>query len=740
MKLSLTAITGNCERDIVRFLDTFQPYFDEVVIVRAIGDQKADKTLEIARERGCVTGEYHNSPDNDWPHVDDFSAARNYAASLASGDWLAWADIDDLADGLKFARRILEGLPETMQIVKCPYVLPEQNVDQNFRERFWRNNGRCVWANALHENLATIGERDGPDGQTTQIKIIHAPREDRESSRERNLTILESVPEDKRTTGHQFYLTMEYMREKSTRAVDAATKFLAMPDAGQAERYEIFLGLAHMAEDMAQKAAIYTQAWADCPTRVEALYELASISLSCGQNDRALAYARQLMSLPYPENSAWNNRRKFYGRLRHDLYWQTLRANDRVQEANALEFNYLVQHQADISLIHATRKRPEMAAKCRRDWLIKAKHPERIEHLFVIDQDDLDSRPLTACRALGVGAGQGCVTAWNAGAANCMGQIIIQLSDDWVPPLHWDEAIRTRMDVSKEQVLAVSDGSRDDELLCIAIMTRKRLKAQGYMFHPEFTSMFSDNWFTFCAKRDGVIIDARKDLTFEHMHPVFGKGEMDETYRQSNSVENYGRGSHILRRLCEKTKVSSDVDGWCDYRKVYYSIASKLETGDTFVEVGSWQGQSIILLAQELQNLGKKVRLFCVDTFKGEVGQSEHLAVVAGNGGSIRSIFEANIKAAKVDDMIQIIEGDSAESAALFEDESLAGVYIDAAHDYESVKKDLAAWLPKVKPDGIFAGHDYPHHEVKQAVDEHAQANNYIVTPFGRVWIKNALQ
>jgi hypothetical protein len=36
-------------------------------------------------------------------------------------------------------------------------------------------------------------------------------------------------------------------------------------------------------------------------------------------------------------------------------------------------------------------------------------------------------------------------------------------------------------------------------------------------------------------------------------------------------------------------------------------------------------------------------------------------------------------------------------------------VFIDADHTYEAVKADIAAWLPKVKPDGILAGHDYKH-------------------------------
>ena len=54
IRLSLSVITGNCERYVERFLDAFQPLVDEVVMVRAIGNQKPDKTLEIAAGRGCA--------------------------------------------------------------------------------------------------------------------------------------------------------------------------------------------------------------------------------------------------------------------------------------------------------------------------------------------------------------------------------------------------------------------------------------------------------------------------------------------------------------------------------------------------------------------------------------------------------------------------------------------------------------------------------------------------------------
>lgn len=67
----------------------------------------------------------------------------------------------------------------------------------------------------------------------------------------------------------------------------------------------------------------------------------------------------------------------------------------------------------------------------------------------------------------------------------------------------------------------------------------------------------------------------------------------------------------------------------------------------------------------------------------------------------------------------------SLAAAARVPDRSLDFVYIDARHDYASVMEDLAAWFPKVRPGGIFAGHDYVDgvyrgtvFGVKRAVDE----------------------
>jgi hypothetical protein len=53
------------------------------------------------------------------------------------------------------------------------------------------------------------------------------------------------------------------------------------------------------------------------------------------------------------------------------------------------------------------------------------------------------------------------------------------------------------------------------------------------------------------------------------------------------------------------------------------------------------------------------------------------------------------------------------------ESNSLDFVYIDANHDYEHCKQDIAAWYPLVKIGGYLAGHDYDNDKgVVKAVNE----------------------
>jgi predicted O-methyltransferase YrrM len=73
---------------------------------------------------------------------------------------------------------------------------------------------------------------------------------------------------------------------------------------------------------------------------------------------------------------------------------------------------------------------------------------------------------------------------------------------------------------------------------------------------------------------------------------------------------------------------------------------------------------------------------------------------------------------------------DSILAAGDFEDGSVSLWFLDTIHTLDHTRKELAAWLPKIHPQGIMCGHDYLLPEfgglkygVKEAVDEFAEAH-----------------
>ena len=182
-------------------------------------------------------------------------------------------------------------------------------------------------------------------------------------------------------------------------------------------------------------------------------------------------------------------------------------------------------------------------------------------------------------------------------------------------------------------------------------------------------------------------------------------------------------------------KLFNDIEGYFDFPYIYTPIADQAKDGAVIVEVGSWLGKSMAFMAQRLQARGWKGRLVAIDGFTGELNQPDHAEVIAAHGGSILGAFEQNMRDCGIDDMVDVIVGDSAASADRFEDGSVDFCFIDAAHDYESVRRDICAWLPKIRPGGVIAGHDYPWPEVQRAVLEFLAPVGYQV--YGACWYRN---
>lgn len=753
--ISLCMIVGNVEDYIRRCLDSFRAIADEIVVVRAIGSAEPDKTLEICRdEYGAKVAEYKNrreiislepnqwhdfqgtepkegpdSPSN-WPHVDDFAAARQMSFDLASADYCFWCDSDD----------IFEGDPEIVRqharegkydCYMFPYRILGLGVNVP-RERLIRKSAGH-WDYPVHECFRF--DKEPIDGVTDErVVVVHQPFSNKSGSNERNLRILRALNEDTMHPGLLYHLHGELIGIGDIpEACRIAAKAIEHPDLGKAEHYELLLVMARTATDPHQREVFLHSAYAADPCRREALGVLAGNAMDLGQYERALAYAQQMRATPLPRQTEWNHRNGFHGYIGDDIYQQALRVNGAREEAEKLRVMAFEKHGGPrITLLHATRGRPQKAVLCRKVWFDMADEPDRVEHIFAFDSDDEMSDCLRRFHHIELAPGGGCVAAWNMAANLANSNVLVQLSDDWLPCANWDRLILERLgNVNKPKVLAISDGIRNDQLMCMAICTRAFILQDWFLFNPSFTGVYSDNDFSERAYSRGQVIEA-KDIRFEHQHPFANKEKWDRTYVEQNAPARFAEGLRILERIHAGTDWSS-VPGYFNFWALYTAIARQLSDGDTVAEIGVWMGRSLIFLAQTLKDMGKKVKIIAVDTFRGEVGTKEHEDIVAAHGGSIRAAFEENCKRCGVADMISIIEGDSAESAGQVADASLAFCYIDAAHDYDSVRKDIEAWTPKVMRGGVLAGHDADWHEVKRAVLERfpeAQIN-------GCIWMEN---
>jgi predicted O-methyltransferase YrrM len=620
-------------------------------------------------------------------------------------------------------------------------ISPPRNRVGLFRERIVRA-GKCQWISPVHECLVAIDPTVAlREIRLEDCEIVHAPFAEApgmatktNASSARNLRILESIPEASLTTSHRYHLFSELFgagRMKESAAAGAA--FIRLPEAGKTEKYEVLITLAAHSESPEYSRTLLHLAYGTDPSRREALVELANMACATGDIDDATAFHRASNALPFPKNAPWSTQRKFYGWLAIQIGTQIDRIKGEFTRADTIEFNHFQKHGAKISLLHATRGRPAQAAATRREWLNSAKNADAIEHIFALDAEDLDSQPLQIFRHVVVEkSNAGSVAAWNLAAAHSSGGILIQVSDDFHPPLHWDVAVRHRLpDSKKSAVLAVHDGHRVDSLLCIAILTRARYLATGYLFHPGFFSVFSDNHFTRAAYLDDVIVDGR-DLTFRHDHPAFSTAPSDPTYERQNANQHYADG----QRLYDLLAPLPAIPGFFDFRALYDHFIKILQPHDTFVEIGTFCGASIIHLARQAEIADLPLTIVAVDNFDSyEDGMELAYAVVHPDvlvHHSPLQAFRNFQEITKTDHLIRTLISDSAEAAKHFPDASVAIAFIDAGHDYVDVLRDITAWLPKIKPGGILAGHDIDGLGVSRAV---ADLLGNRISIVGRSWV-----
>jgi predicted O-methyltransferase YrrM len=138
----------------------------------------------------------------------------------------------------------------------------------------------------------------------------------------------------------------------------------------------------------------------------------------------------------------------------------------------------------------------------------------------------------------------------------------------------------------------------------------------------------------------------------------------------------------------------ADLEGFFDagIAKLYSHVAWQFPSGSKFVEVGTYEGKSTAYMAEQLKLYNKEIEFYVVDIWK--------------NYGQYLS-FRRNMIQLGLNHLMKPIRAESTLAALQFQNESLDFVFLDADHRYSAIRADILSWLPKVKPNGILAGHDY---------------------------------
>lgn len=182
-----------------------------------------------------------------------------------------------------------------------------------------------------------------------------------------------------------------------------------------------------------------------------------------------------------------------------------------------------------------------------------------------------------------------------------------------------------------------------------------------------------------------------------------------------------------------------EIYGWASSERIaqYKNFISHIKNGK-IVEIGVYGGDSLLSVLDLCYE--NKNKIIGIDPWeKNSLANGQPLTE---NTTPKLSEFHYNMKKNRInlenilsevdtDNRVELMFDFSSNISALFEDNSVDMVYIDGAHDYASVLKDLECWHSKVKEGGILWGDDYNWPSVRKAVFDFCNKNGYAALDLG---------
>ena len=190
MNLSVCIIAKNEEKNMERCLKALMPYGFETIVVDT---GSTDRTKEIAFRYATAV--------HDFTWCDDFSAAKNYAVSKATNDYVMIVDADEFLEPLEQSQlevlyQMIEEQPEKVGRIYRKNIFVragELNENDEWLNRIFAKDKFC-YEGSIHEQVVA---KDGGTYEMyrTGLSFLHTgydlPEEQRKEKAERNIRLLE---------------------------------------------------------------------------------------------------------------------------------------------------------------------------------------------------------------------------------------------------------------------------------------------------------------------------------------------------------------------------------------------------------------------------------------------------------------------------------------------------------------------------------------------------------------------
>lgn len=207
-----------------------------------------------------------------------------------------------------------------------------------------------------------------------------------------------------------------------------------------------------------------------------------------------------------------------------------------------------------ISVLLPTRNRPASVARLLDSALETA--GTEVEFVVYVDDDDPSAdATLDVLHRFGAVVVRGprivLSGTWNRCYERARFDVVMQCGDDIVFRTDgWDERVLEAFERRPDRLIFVhgDDGFQRERIGTHGFLHRDWVDVVGYFMPPYFSSDYNDLWLTEVADALGRRVYL-PDVVTEHMHPVAGKGELDQTHRERIARHQRDDVDGLYRRL-----------------------------------------------------------------------------------------------------------------------------------------------------------------------------------------------